>query len=303
MITHSNSAIRLEDKDIIKGRVVFPENIVYIRDFFARNASFMKELIFPKNTEIIAQGVACRCNNLEKIVIPEGVKYINSDFANDNPSLKKITIPKSVKIIESWFCYHCETLEEITIPENVIIEGSTFAQACGSLKKIKILKNKTNKMKKQTEFNVVHYDGIAFAVVTEKTKGKLKIFTGYFVNTFQRRELKYLIVDGDYSAHGDTLKAASENLIFKIAREKVKKDPIYKDTPITVEYYQMLTGACNPGVKNWLDSHKIKYKEIPVEGKQSIIKELKPMKAIDVYKLLEKDNSFGFTLFKSLLAD
>ncbi len=67
----------------------------------------------------------------------------------------------------------------------------------------------------------------------------------------------YLVIDGKYSAHGETLKKAKEDLFFKINSEKIKNDPIKKDTMITMQYYRTVTGACEQGVRNWMQQNNM----------------------------------------------
>src|ERR1035437_8068122 len=49
----------------------------------------------------------------------------------------------------------------------------------------------------------------------------------------------YLVTNGvDLWAHGATLKKAKEDLHFKVISEQLKKDPIKKETIITMQYYR-----------------------------------------------------------------
>lgn len=73
---------------------------------------------------------------------------------------------------------------------------------------------------------------------------------------------------------------------FKTISEQLKKDPIKKDTIITMQYYRIVTGACEQGCKSWMQQHNI-----PDE----------PIKAIDLFPILEKTNAYGFEQFKKLV--
>jgi hypothetical protein len=96
----------------------------------------------------------------------------------------------------------------------------------------------------------------------------------------------YLIIEGNYSAHGETLKKAKEDLHFKIISEKLKKDPIKKDTIISIQYYRIITGACESGVKNWMAQNGIKKTK---------------MKASELLPILKKTNGYGLQQFEKLI--
>jgi hypothetical protein len=105
-----------------------------------------------------------------------------------------------------------------------------------------------------------------------------------------------LVVKGNYSAHGETLKKANEDVQFKIVAEKLKKEPIKPDTEFTVKYYRLLTGACDMGCRNWMQQHNIPFDVI--EGNTV---EKKPITAKELLPLLEKSNAYGIDRFKSLI--
>ena len=96
----------------------------------------------------------------------------------------------------------------------------------------------------------------------------------------------YLVTDGADWAHGETLKKAKEDLHFKAIAEKLKKDPIEKDTIITMQYYRIVTGACEQGCKSWMQKNEIKEEQI---------------EAKDLLPILEKTNAYGLSNFKKLL--
>ena len=122
-------------------------------------------------------------------------------------------------------------------------------------------------------------DGIFTEVVNKK--GNV-----YRVKKVHSQKEFYLVTDGETHAHGDTLKQAKEDYRFKIIAEKLKKDPITKDTVITVQYYRIVTGACEMGIKNWMEQNNIK--------KDSY-------KASELLPLLEKTNAYGLERFKNLV--
>ena len=139
------------------------------------------------------------------------------------------------------------------------------------------------------EGKYIQCDGILSEVIIKK-KGYYKIkIVGETIESF-------LAIEKGYSAHGVTLKQAVSDLKFKIISEKLKNEPIKKDTELTVKYYRLLTGACDQGVRKWLQQNNIPYEVI---GDQTVEKE--PMKAIDLLPLLEKTNTYGVEKLKTLL--
>ena len=96
----------------------------------------------------------------------------------------------------------------------------------------------------------------------------------------------WLVSDGKSThAHGDTFKKAKEDLKHKIATESFKHKPISGDTIVTIERYRAVTGACEFGVKSWMQQHGVS------EGLTA--KELLP--------ILEKTNAYNYQKFKSLV--
>ena len=122
-------------------------------------------------------------------------------------------------------------------------------------------------------------DGI-FTDVIEK-KGNV-----YKVRRIGKSEVTYLVTDGKYHAHGETLEKAKEDFRFKKIAEKLKKDPIKADTIINIQYYRIITGACELGVKKWMEQNNITKNEY---------------KAKDLLPLLEKTHAYGLDKFRSLI--
>lgn len=78
--------------------------------------------------------------------------------------------------------------------------------------------------------------------------------------------------------------------------QKKKSFPIKKTTKFTVKYYRLLTGACDLGVRSWMEANNIPY---TIEGQDTV--EKKPMTAEELVPLLEKTRAYGFEKVKSLL--
>ena len=126
-------------------------------------------------------------------------------------------------------------------------------------------------------------DGIFCEIISKKTSKGLIILLAKKLNS----KKSFFIAQGKKMfAHGETIKKAVEDLQFKIVAEKLKKEPIKKDTIITIQYFRLITGACEMGVKNWMQQNKITKEKI---------------KAIDLLPLLEKTKAYGLDRFKKLI--
>jgi hypothetical protein len=109
----------------------------------------------------------------------------------------------------------------------------------------------------------IKVDGIFTEVV--KQKGNV-----YHVKKLNEDKVFYLITDGERWSHGDTLKEAKEDLVYKVTN-KTKDD--YKLLTLNsvlsfeeaVVCYRVITGACSFGVKDF-----VKNKLVKVEKSYSI---------------------------------
>ena len=105
----------------------------------------------------------------------------------------------------------------------------------------------------------------------------------------------YLVSDGFTHAHGDSIKSAKKDFHFKLISEKLKKEPITKDTMVSLNHYRAITGACLFGCKDFMNKNNILF----TEKNGEIIVE--PIKALNLLKLLEKSNAYGLETFKQLM--
>ena len=131
------------------------------------------------------------------------------------------------------------------------------------------------------------FDGILSKVLSVHTRKEYTLYKTPF---------EFIAQKGDKTAHGKTIKKAIEDLEFKVISEKRKNEPIKEDTEITVKYYRLITGACDGGVRSWMQNNNIPFKVI---GNDTV--EIKPIKAKDLFSILEKSNAYGFEKFKSLV--
>ena len=130
----------------------------------------------------------------------------------------------------------------------------------------------------------------------DRILSKVKKVTQKKDYTIFETPIEFVVKKGNYTAHGETVKKAIQDLEFKIVAEKLKNEPIKEDTEFTVKYYRLLTGACDAGCRSWMQNNDIEFK---VENGETV--ELKPIKAKDLFPILKKSNAYGYEKFKQLV--
>ena len=132
-------------------------------------------------------------------------------------------------------------------------------------------------------------DGSLFVIESSHTKEDITIHKGYNIksvsNNIITRETCYVAESGEYYAHGDTMRKAVEDLNFKIISEKLKNEPINEDTIIDIKYYRLVTGACEFGVKSFIETNGLK----------------ESYTALELLPILESKHAYGVEKFKTLL--
>ncbi len=208
--------------------------------------------------------------------VNDGVKEIPNNFSCN----EAITCDMNeVQSIGSNFLFCNKVLTSIDLP-NVTSIGSDFL--CYN-KVLTLIKTKSHTL------NVVKKDNITFVVKSTKSKGDITIHNGFILNSIKNDELNkrdgYLVVQGDFSAHGGNLKEALSDLQDKVKGHELSTEPINKDTIIDIDRYHYATGACREGIRNWMQQTGTP------EGLTA--KELLP--------ILEKYNAYNLHNFKKLL--
>ena len=122
------------------------------------------------------------------------------------------------------------------------------------------------------------FDGI-FCEVLRKLKNAYKVKIGLAT--------KYVVTDGVNYAHGDTIKEAREDLMYKISdRDTSQYEDLSLDSVVTkeeaIKMYRAITGACEAGTKHFVGG----------------LRELKPRYTIAEIIELTK-GQFGATDFKN----
>jgi hypothetical protein len=113
-------------------------------------------------------------------------------------------------------------------------------------------------------------------------KGKYMMVDGIFAEVLKRKgnvwwlkkigsdERFYCVTDGQRYAHGDTIKRAKEDLIYKIAEDASKEE--FADLSMTdvldfekcIQLYRVVTGACAFGVRNFIEVNNIEHRSYSV---------------------------------------
>ena len=136
-----------------------------------------------------------------------------------------------------------------------------------NVKQLKVGYNKTRQY--------CYFDGILTKVLKVSEKKGVTIYT---------TPSNFVAKKGRFTAHGISVKKAIQDLQFKIISEKLKKSPIKADTKIDINYYRLITGSCEIGVKSFIQANDLK----------------ESYKAKDLLPILEKKNAYGLERFKAL---
>ena len=117
-------------------------------------------------------------------------------------------------------------------------------------------------------------DGETFCIYSAKKIGKPDTF--------------FIVGNGKYYAHAESINKGVEDVRFKIVAEKLKHEPINADTMITRAHYRAITGACDLGTESWI-------KENGLGDKQE-------MRADELLPILKRTKPYGFERFKQLIS-
>jgi len=164
-----------------------------------------------------------------------------------------------------------------SLPDNLTVGGNLYLQGTGITNR-EVKKPITNLIKFKNKY--ISADGLFSEIINKK--GNI-----YTIRNIGKKVNGYLITDGKFThAHAETIQKAKDDFRFKVISEKLKNEPIKKDTVINIQYYRLVTGACESGVKQWMEQNNIK--------KESY-------KASELLPLLEKTNAYGLDRFKKLI--
>ena len=103
-------------------------------------------------------------------------------------------------------------------------------------------------------------DGILQTIISKKTAGPLII---YKTKKIAKDEINFVVYDGEYYSHGETLEQAKNDLIFKRTSQdtsKFKEWQLTDKKPLSelIEAYRSITGACSSGTKDFCSNRDLK---------------------------------------------
>ena len=142
-----------------------------------------------------------------------------------------------------------------SLPDNLTVGGSLDLEGTG-------ITDASNVNKKTVDFfswrnkTYIKVDDIFSKIVSHK--GNV-----YKITQIGDKKERYLVTDGNGKwSHGDTLKEAKEDLIYKIGdRDKSSYSDFTVDSVLTfeeaIEAYRIITGACSAGTKMFVQSLSI----------------------------------------------
>jgi len=208
--------------------------------------------------------------------IPKGFNPTVGGYLN----LRSLTsIPKGFNPTVGGYLY-LDSLTSIPKGFNPTVGGGLYLDSLTSIAKPNYIKLNGNEILSWQDGKYISCDGIFSEVIN-------KIGNVYKVKSLTTQKESYIITNGEFNSHGETLKKAKEDLDFKILSNKLKSEPITETTIINKQYYRIITGACEIGVDNFI-------KENNLTDESYMAKDLLP--------ILEKNNAYGLSKFKELLS-
>jgi len=175
-----------------------------------------------------------------------------------------------------------------SLPDNLTVGGWLDLSSTG------ITSKEREKVKKPQ--NMVEFQ-LSVQAKLSWQNGRYRIFDGIFCEVLRKLKnaykvkiglaTKYVVTDGVNYAHGDTIKEARADLMYKISdRDTSQYEDLSLDSVVTkedaIKMYRAITGACEAGTKHFVGG----------------LRELKPRYTIaEIIELTE--GQFGATDFKN----
>ena len=161
--------------------------------------------------------------------LPEGVKFENQGYVD----LRSLT----------------------TLPEGVKFENQ------GPVDLRSLTKEKQTYLGKERMFR--HIDGFTMLISSTRNHGDITISNARYFGGGDIDKLKKCFVaqSGEFSAHGNKLKSAIDDVQFKLQKQAGKSESIerIKSTEIvTANDFRIITGACREGMRHHLAQRNIK---------------------------------------------
>ena len=162
-----------------------------------------------------------------------------------------------------------ENTQITSLPDNLTVGGSLYLRGT-QIKNKAAAKKKVKPTPPQWKLSI--------GLKLSWQNGKYRVFDGIFCevirqlkNVFKVKagsKIQYVVTDGENFSHGDTIKQAKADLIYKISnRDTSAYKDLTLDSVVTkaqaIQMYRVITGACEAGTKHFvsgLAKTKAKYK-------------------------------------------
>jgi protein tyrosine/serine phosphatase len=284
------SSLTSVDKDFLKNTTINGSLNLY--SLTSVDKDFLKNTTI--NGSLDLHSLASVDKDFLKNTTINGNLYLNSLTSVDKDFLKNTTINGSLYLyslksvdkdflknttINGYLYLNSLTSVDKDFLKNTTINGSLNLYSLTSVDKEMLEKN-VKKLQEgyNEEKGYCFFDGILSKVLSVKKTRGYTIYTTPFGFITQKK---------NKTAHGETIKKAIQDLEFKFIAETLKKTPIKANTFITEQYYRIITGACEQGVREWKMRNNIEEDKI---------------KAKDLLPILEKTNAYGLDKFKELVS-
>jgi protein tyrosine/serine phosphatase len=271
------SSLTSADKDFLKGTTI--NGSLYLRSLTSADKDFLKGTTI--NGSLYLMSLTSADKDFLKGTTINGYLDLMSLTSADKDFLKGTTINGSLYLM-SLTSADKDFLKGTTINGYLDLMSLTSADKDFLDKNISKLKNGYNE-----KLGYCFFDGILSKVLSVHKREEYTIYKTPF---------EFISQKGDYTAHAKTIKKSVEDLEFKIISEQLKNEPINPNTEITVKYYRLITGACDGGVRGWMQNNNIPFKIV----EDNTVEET-PIKAKDLLPILEKRKAYGYEKFKSLV--
>jgi hypothetical protein len=185
--------------------------------------------------------------------LPEGIKFENQGYV-DLSSLT--TLPEGIKFENQGYV---DLSSLTTLPEGIKFENQ------GSVDLSSLTSEKQNYLGKERVLR--HIDGFTMLITSTRNQGDVTISNARYFGGGDIDKLRKCFVaqSGNFSAHGDTLKSAIEDVKYKLQEQAGKSEAIERiktSKIVTVNDFRIITGACREGMRQHLSQRNINMDEV-----------------------------------------
>ena len=265
------------DKDFLDNVKI--EGNIYLESLTSCDKDFLQNTSIGRNIYLDSL-VTCDKDFLRNMIIGEYLD-LRSLIHGDKDFLKNTVIRHGLNL-DSLQSYDKDFLKNTTMCGDLNLTSLSELDSDILNTNVKKLIQGYNK-----ESSYCYFDTCLSKVLSMRTVGEYTIYVTPFEIISQKNK---------FIAHGKTLKKAISDVEFKIISYKLAHEPILPDTEITVQYYRMVTGACDNGCQSWMNQNELAY--TIVDGNTV---ETNPIKAKDLLPILEKSDAYGIDKFRQLV--